>query len=226
MPKHDRKSAIVKVPFVSTFGITTATGPGSTGFGLYPSQSVLGTRLGLIADEFETYRFTEVKFRLHPLLTLAADLIAMSYLPGVVDATPSFTSLNEVVDSVYISGQATVPSEWRTVTKSELRSNIWYKSIPGAASDWDEQQGTFRIASAANANVAVYFEIRGVCEFCGAADPGATPAMRLLGRQLKERERLLKLLALTPTSVSGQPSSTKDGQASPLPSKAVSNPKG
>lgn len=199
----NNKKSITKVPFTVFTAFATTGGTGANGFPLDASTAPIGTRVQLIADEFELYRFTSLKFRIVGVQTPGTGAVyLMSYLPGVVDATPQFANMNEIPQTCYFytgAGVATqtVPSDWCIVPRNVLKGSLeWYKTAKGAATDWDEQQGTFRLSTDTVAAGSVWFEMRGVCELMGAADPGSTPAERVLRRQLAERDRLLKLLAL------------------------------
>ena len=173
---------IVKVPFSITASVTLATGRSI--IILYPNQF---GRLTAIADNWQEYRFTQVKFRLLVPATSANEYVIMSYYPGVTDATPAITDLNEVPVSAQISLIKTTDSEWINIPRSVLAGMMsWYKTVPGSIDAGEEQQGAFYIASSNAASTAqIRFQLMGVIEFTGSADPGSTPAERALAARAR-----------------------------------------
>jgi len=211
------KKNIVRVPFRVLNQPVLASGVG--GLLLQPTTQ-LSERLNAIADEYELYRFTQLKFRLHPVAPFSAlyETMIAAYFPGQIDAAPTFGNMNESTHMVIMTaGQSTVgagmsvPTEWCNVPASVLKGSLaWYKATPGSMSTWDEQQGAFRFASSAGSSTALLnFEVQGVCEFTGAADPGATPAERQKRKLLAERARIMELLALKPETATPSGSGLK-----------------
>ncbi len=208
----NNKRQITSVPFKSYLGILLATGKNST---VVAPINPLSSRLAGIADEYQLYRMTKFRFRIHPVAStaVAGESIITAYIPNVIDATPAWVDLNENVNSAMIMAGTTTdasgtpsnsapqlcPTNWVNVPRSVLRGSLeWYKAVPGTFATWDENQGVLCTASSVTSStVGVFIEIDGICEFTGPADPGATPALRAAQR-LAERQRLLELLAMDP----------------------------
>jgi hypothetical protein len=206
-----KKNQIITVPFCNRAVITLAAGKARINV-----NSLLSERLTAIADDFELFRVTKLRFRITGCLpgtgtSQPASAINMAYYSGVVDATPNFGGLNDSPVSVMhlYAGNSTAnianggspmscPTNWMSVPKQMLLGSLkWYKAIQGAASDWDEQQGTILFASSdATGTFVVAYEFEGNGQFTSPADPSTTPADKVRAAKLKEKARLLDLLSL------------------------------
>ncbi len=145
-----------------------------------------------IADAFDLYRVTKLKFRLH----CTASEASAGYYPGVTDNLPtSMQDLGENIYSIYqIGGGGTPPTDWIKVPKTVLRGyQNWYKTVLGSVGTDTEIVGSIFIRG--GASEVVRLEIRGEFEFTGAANTGATPAERRKALAARERERILRLLS-------------------------------
>jgi hypothetical protein len=159
----------------------------------------LTSRLAAIADDYEEYRFTELRFRLTPN---SANGPAACYLPGIIDTPPTTAAtILECLESVYLGAASTVPTQWCVVPKSVLAGmHTWYKTIPGTPASAEELQGGIYVFASAATNV----EITGVCEFAAAAAGGNTPLERALASRRREKQRIVSLLASTDGALPGK----------------------
>lgn len=156
----------------------------------------LSPRLSAIADDFDEYRFIELRFRLRADRAAPTVDVTASFLPGVVDTTPATTAQNsEVLNCVMLGINETVPSNWSRVPKGVLAGmHPWYKTVAGTPETAEEVQGMLCIVSgAAESNV---LEIEGVCEFRSAISASNTPLERALAARRREKQRLVNLLTL------------------------------
>jgi len=160
----------------------------------------LSSRLTAIADDYDEYRFTELRFRLTPG---AAGSPAACYLPGIVDTPPAtLAAITECIESVFLGTACTTPTKWCRVPKAVLAGmHTWYKTIPGTPAASEELQGGVYVFAAAN----VFVEIAGVCEFAAAVAGGNTPIERALASRRREKQRIVSLLSVTDNPPTGRP---------------------
>jgi len=199
-----RTSRISKVPFHKLINGTLSSGV----FPVTVNPATLGTRLGVIADGFEEYRITRLKFRLHPGGTAAkgADAQVAAFYPGVIDTTAgTVTDVSEVVNSTVMGSRATTPSAWCTVDRATLSGPFsWYKSLASTLDTSEENQGQITVAG--NVTDTFQLELAGAIEFKGSSATANTP-MALEAIRQRQRERLLSVLAGVPSAPTskGQP---------------------
>jgi len=179
-------NSITKVPFHKIALISLAT---PQALPVQPTQ--LGAHASGVADQFEEFRITQMKFRLHPNGTGA---VAMGFLPGISDTAPNTVPLiGNALASTIVTDSSTKPSEWVSISKSDLAgASNWYKSVAGVQDAWDEIPGYFYLAAATS--TATYYELRGVVEYKGAVDNTNTPQERARIQRERERKKLLDLL--------------------------------
>lgn len=186
----------VSVPFhyASAVGLVS----GKSTISVSPN-SLLSPRLTSIADDFDEYRFTRLRFRLHPLLSQAGPQ-ALCYMPGIVDTPPSLAQSSEALSCVIFGQAATTPSAWVTVPAGVLAGmHPWYKTIPGTPEASEELQGNLFLAG--TATDALFFEVEGVCQFRAAIATGNTPLDRALASRRREKQRIMSLLSATDQSL-------------------------
>lgn len=192
MPKKNRNSSpITVVPFHYAVSVAVSSNIGQTNIlpALFP-------RLLDIADGFDMYRFSKFKFRILPSLVIT-EMHAAGFYPGVTDNAPAtFNDISENVMSCLRSWNHAIPTEWVEIPPVVLAGYVgWYKTVAGSIDAALERVGTiFVYGSSTN---AVTLEFRGVCEFKGPANTGATPALRQRRMLLEEKARMLKILSLT-----------------------------
>ncbi len=202
-----QRGVVVTLPFTNRGTVVLASGKNTTQ--LAPSN---WSRTAAQADLYELYRFTRLRFRIAMFLSSAAgandELVVMSYFSGAIDAAPALQDVNENPISCLFAPNQTTKSEWVDVPAAMLKGSLnWYKAIAGTMDSWDEVQGTLCVASAnASSSGSVVVELEGTVEFTSPADPGATPSEKARRHNMKEKERLLKLLASSNESVSRTPS--------------------
>ncbi len=204
-----QRGVVVTQPFCARGSYALTTGQAK----IFISPSVF-PRVAAQADLYELYRFTQLRFRISTFAGfssgVADELIIAAYFSGSIDSNPALADLNENIVSCLFPPNQTVKSEWVDVPKVMLKGPLpWYKAVAGTMETWDELQGVICIASAnAGSSGSAIIELEGVVEFTSPADPGATPMERARRRDLKERERLLKLLASAPGDNQNLPGKT------------------
>ncbi len=198
---------ITQVPF--SYANNQVLVSGSFSLPLYPSSF---PRVLEVADSFDLFRVTKLRYRLHPADTTPASL-CMAFFPGVTDTPPTtFSTISECVQRTVIAGTATVPSNWVEVPRGLLRGmHEWYKTIPGTTELAEEYPGVIYAGAPTTGAGYIKYEIEGVFEFAGPITTGSTPMERAKKRAAAERARLLRILA-TPDSVTSSAAA-----ASPTP---------
>lgn len=168
--------------------------------------ATLGGRVLAIADAYELFKVKKLEFRLLSATTTAsASRVSQQvacYLAGVTDTAPgNFALAAEVVEHVALGNAATTPTEWCRVPKSILAGYTpWYKTIAGTPDPSVEVQGNLFIVNPSGTTDTFCAEIRGVISFKGAVPISSTPMLRQLNEMRKEKDRLLKILAVTPAA--------------------------
>ncbi len=181
------------------------------------------TRLATVADVFALYRFVDLRFRLLPNAAISAAAGAeqvASYEPGIVDTAPASSAAGaNAINSVVLSTRQSVPTEWCHVDDSTLRTYTqWLKTVAGTPATDVEVQGTIFINGAGTDGYLL--EMRGVVEFKNPINAGSTPALVREAMLSRERDRLLAILAASPTAGGSAKTSVTAGrsQAPCLPS--------
>lgn len=175
------------------------------------SLSGSSSKLAAEADAWAHFRVRDLRFRLHP--SSVNNSQAMGFVGGVQDTPPAtIGAVGELISSTFVDSSQTVPSEWVRVAPSEYSGPLpWYKTVQGSADATEESPGSFVLAGAGTD--AFVFEVRGVMEFKTAVATANTPEavallkrfrqIRLSQEQARERDALLKVLASSPSVVSG-----------------------
>lgn len=158
------------------------------------------------ADAFQLYKVTKLRFRLNRITAISGTQAAV-YLPGVTDNPPStVTTCGSIPHAAILPLSATVPTRWSVINSRDLQSYMsWYKTIVGSPSADAEIQGNIYIRGSATELYAI--EIDAVFVFRDSVPTGVTPAERGRIETLKEKERLLRILACP----SPAPASTPGG---------------
>jgi hypothetical protein len=191
--------------------IVTTFSAGVLSFNCNPSA--LGaaglSRLLTEADAWAHFRWKQFRFRLRVTPSGATNAQACGFVGGVQDTPPaSFSTIMELIPSCFMDVDQTVPTEWVSVSRSEMAGPLpWYKSIVGAADNTEEVPGALVLASTGSAE-AVSIELRGVIEFKTSVAAANTPLVvqaRLLARlerqnAQKEREGRAIRQVLAPAS--------------------------
>lgn len=154
-----------------------------------------------LAEVYEFYRVTRLRYRLNPVSTITAS-IGAAYIAGVVDNAP--TAMAEVAQSQHcaiITPNHSLPTAWKSVPPSALRSYAaWCKTVVGSPDPDTEIQG--RIYLAGTTTDPYEIEVELTFEFRTPVATLVTPAERGAIECAKERARLLKLMGLTPAPCS------------------------
>lgn len=184
--------------------------------GVFPTVScnpaTLSTRAGNIADNFDEYRLTRLRFRLFPQTTAVTNLAAYAYFPGVTTTVPALGV--QVFDNptVCVLGHTTVgPSQWRSVPKDLLRGlQAWYK-VAATVSAVDSVPGQLLGASIQASTDSIVIEVDGTFEFRGEVNPTNTPEiqelldrvreLRVADEMKKQQHEAVKLLEYVPSNL-------------------------
>jgi hypothetical protein len=194
--------AITVVPFRSVAGMGGASTTAAT-----PLQPSTFSRVGAIADAYDLFRVTKLRFRILPNAAVAS----LGWYPGINDTAPANTAnFGENVYATIISASATAPSPWVDVPPAALRGMFaWYKSVPGTLDPSEETQGNIYNLSTAAAGTHLY-EVEGIFEFKGPVNTGATPMLRASLSRQAEKKRILSLLS-EPDVTPGSPTAKSGG---------------
>lgn len=190
------RERVVSVPFsyINYKVLVSGSGQATLSPALLP-------RMLEIADAYDLYRITRLEYR----ALLSGGTVAntaswiMAFYPGIVDNPPaSLLDISENLTFSYQPLKATVNGNWVKVPKEDLLgSKIWFKTIAGSSDPAEEQQGQLFFRASGAVTDECYYEIRGVMEFKGASNTGATPALRAKQELLREKQRLLHILETT-----------------------------
>jgi len=202
----------ISVPFSYINYKTLSAGAGSANL----SPAFL-PRVLEIADAYDLYRF--VKFQYRCVLSLGGTPntggFAMAYYPGVTDNAPA--AISDITENLTFSFQplkATVNGNWVTVPKQDLLGmGLWFKTVTGSLDPSEENQGSLQFRGSGTDEC--YYEMRGVVQFKGAVNTGATPAARAKIELLREKHRLLHVLEVD-SDEEEDPKPTKDSSANRL----------
>jgi len=180
------------------------------------ASSVLGNPAGLgnsgrlltEADGWAHFRLKKLAFRLHPQIGMAAQFTVAGWVGGIQDTAPATAgAVTDLIPSCVEGQDATVPTEWVRVPKSDLAGPLpWYKSVQGTADATEEAPG--QIVIAGSGTDVFILEIRGVIEFKVAVATANTPAEIALRTRLRAervaqqkesaQRRVLALLGCSP----------------------------
>jgi len=202
------------IPFHST--LIAALSSGVFGVNINASNTGLSaTRLPAAADEWAHFRVRSLKFRLHPSV-VATNTQAAGFVGGAQDTPPgTIGQVGELLPACLLTQGTTVPTEWVSVSRSEMSGPLpWYKTVTGSADATEESPGAiFVIGSSAE---VFSLEIKGQFEFKTAVATGNTPVARAAAAQIRqervrvtvlaERERLLRVLGASGAAPASTPS--------------------
>jgi len=159
------------------------------------------------ADAWAHFRVRKLRFRLHPRAVLSA----VGYVGGVQDTTPSSVAqIVELIPSTYIAGNTTIPSSWVSVPQKDLAGPFpWYKTVAGGADPTEEAPGVICIGGTSTDAFSLEFEV--TFEFKTSVATANTPVALQLRERVRserimrefavERNRLLKILGVSPTAL-------------------------
>ena len=200
------------VPFHTVLNASFTAG--AAAISVSPNTSLSPTRLPAAADEWAHFRVKSLSFRLHPRTSVTADQVA-GFVGGTQDTLPAtLLQVGELIPSVPLGGDSTVPTEWVRCSRQELAGPFpWYKSVVGGADPTEESPGYLVIVGSATDNYML--EVRGEFEFKTAIATGNSPVAielraRLRAERLRsglesERSRITSILALSSTVATKRP---------------------
>ncbi len=204
--RQNRLDRVSKVPFKYLWTTTPASTTNTLALrpGSFP-------RVGEIADAFDLFRVSEMRYRLLPnasnATALNGHIAACAYYPGITDTAPAAAAdIAENTTSVITGAGQSVPSQWCALKEPQIRGYPqWYKTVVGTPDPADEQPGSFYVNSTLTSGL-VAVEIEGTFEFKGPVNTAATPAMKQQHALLREKARIVRVLATPSTETSGSPS--------------------
>jgi len=217
MPKKNGRKAGGKggdscfLPF-HTFLPVVLTGGGLSSFALSPNANVSARSL-VEADCWAHWRVRNFAFRLHPVAATSTTTQLAGFCGGVEDTTPAtVAAIGELLPSVVMTADQTIPSEWVRPSKGELSGPLpWYKTILGTADATEESPGT--LCFIGGLTEILNLEMRGIFEFKTAVATANTPMARnaiimlreerVRGVVARERDLLLKILAAPQVTKTG-----------------------
>lgn len=158
---------------------------------------LLTPRLTSLADDFDEYRFTQLRYRIHASAIAAGNYLAVCFEPGVQDSAPaSVGDVSEANNAVILGTSSTVCSNWSSVPKGVLSGmHPWYKTVAGTPESAEEVQGNLYAFCSTGTGVVIPVEVQGVVEFRAAICTSATPLDRALAQRRREKQRIVNLLA-------------------------------
>jgi len=185
-----------RVPFHYISSTTLSSGQGSVAVAPVNGFS---PRLLAIADTYALYKMEKLEYRLIANTSSQTVLYTMSYIPGVVDTPPaSSAAASENLYTACLGVRQTKHSEWMKIPPEILSGYLpWYKAVTGTLDVSEEYQGVLYFTG--TSAETVYWEIRGVCVFKNSVPEGSTPMLRQKKLDEIERERILRLIAYSPT---------------------------
>lgn len=154
------------------------------------------TSLSSLAGQFDMYKVTRLRFRMHPA-TSTTIALAACYIPGISDNLPVGTvACAQVSDHTYIGGDTTVPSSWCQVPSAGLKGYMnWYKTVVGSPDAAEEVQGVIRLGGS---STEVYqLEVEATYLFKNLLPDSATPmtpAERGARETIALRDKLLRVM--------------------------------
>jgi len=161
--------------------------------GIQPSG--FGARLGVVANSYQLYRITDLKFSLLPNISydtggtsVSGVVCAGAYL-GESDVTAnSIIQVSESPWICYFGAGQTTPSSFH-ITRSDFLggdANLWYKTEASANTEpWTETQGEIQIvANLSNIDATTHDVVivsKGCCEFKSPTNTNLTPLLKTPG---------------------------------------------
>jgi len=146
--------------------------------------AALSDRLPVIADAFDEYRVVALKYRPRIDVSTGTSALSMAFYPGVTTTLPG--SILQLGENPYFSMRQTtddVVVPFVNVPRKVLAGEqSWYKSLKATLTADDSIPG--QLIFWGTGTDTLMYEIDGVFEFRGEADPTMTPLYRLL--QIKE----------------------------------------
>ncbi len=186
----------VKVPFSAVIRPTYVAG--AVQYTISPNGS-LSIRLATIADAFDEYRFSMLRYRLHRANNTSMTVAA--FYPGIVDTVPStIAQIGENPHRTVAGDQTTVPSPWVDVPRGVLAGmHPWYKSVAGTPESSEENQGILCVVDSGGTTSGATLEVEGICELRAGSSTSNTPLERAVALRRREKARLVSLLAVSDT---------------------------
>ncbi len=195
MPKKSKSAPKSKQDWdCQSFHVVGASTTAS-GVATIPLTPAISTTVGSLGDTWAAYRFTRLRFRLHPAAAQAGGWLTACYVTGITDTAPASVSAgSDNNESTLIGKASTVPSRWVNVPKLVLSGyHPWYKTVGGSPESAEEVQGNIFINDSAAGTAAYIIEIEGTVEFKDLLINTSTP-MLVEARQKLHAEKRLQFL--------------------------------
>lgn len=154
-------ASISPVKFHLTFAGTLSGVTGNSVLNMAP-QSMTG--VSEVADQFDLFRLTQLKYRLHPMDPADTTFQTAAYVPDVDTQTVTTAQNSESPLCVTQTPFCGVPSRWMNVPRSQLKGMLdWYKCSPDSGAAEFEVQGRITIAGGLSDNYILEYD--GIIEF-------------------------------------------------------------
>jgi hypothetical protein len=150
------------------------------------------------ADGWGYFRVDDFKFRLKPLEGGGGSHVFAAFSP-IQDSLPATTSIGELMNCISLTPIMTMPTEWCSVRKTDLRGLFpWYKAVNGTFDTTEEAPGILRLLGPAAATDQIVVEAYCTMTFKTGISAANTPKVfeltrqkhRLLVEEAKEKERV------------------------------------
>jgi len=136
---------------------------GNTTVSVTPQNSTFAG-LNEIADQFDLFRVSRLRYRIHPMDPTDTVNQCLAYFPDVDIQTQTSAQVSESPLAAVQTPFCGVPSRWMTVPRSQLKGMLdWYKCTADAGAAEFESQGS--IQAAGGLSDVCRFELEGVILF-------------------------------------------------------------
>lgn len=156
-------ASITKIRFHHINSTTVSGVTGNSTFTVSPRTTQLGA-LSNAGESFDLFRFSRMRYRLHPMDPTNGDTQAICYVPDIDVQAVTVPSLSDSPLATFTTPFSGVPSRWVNVPPSQLKGMLdWYKCQADAGAAEFESQGILIVS--AGLSDSVIWEIEGICEF-------------------------------------------------------------
>lgn len=157
------RPSITRVPFHRLNAITLSGVTGQNTYAVNPQTAQLGA-LSEVGDQFDLFRCSRLKYRIHPMSASNTALQVGAYVPDVDIQTSSTVQLSESPIATCQSIFSGVPSQWINVPRAQLKGMLdWYKCTADSGAAEFESQGL--LVFVGGLGEVLTFEVRGVMDF-------------------------------------------------------------
>jgi len=171
-PKGFQMDPLVRIGGRVVTGVANSSTVNALALNLNPG--LIG-RTQNMAKAFEFFRFSKLRFRVHPGNTTSNSIVA--YNPDITSVAVTYSQLLEQPYFAFDSLTCTIPSPWCNVPRSTLWSTPtrWWKTNAATSVDSEIIQGQLLVATSGATAAVTTVEIEYMCEFKGAQGSGLQP---------------------------------------------------